>query len=117
MTSVRRFYTITNADTGVIRAWRGHRIEQRWLHVTQGIFEVILIKIDDWMKPAKDLKKEYYLLKASNNEVLHIPQGYASSLQAKEDHSKMIVFADFGMEHAKNDDYLFPADYFTTQKG
>jgi hypothetical protein len=113
MSQVKRFYIIENANTNVKRGWRGHKIEQRWFSVSEGAFNVRLIKIDDWGVPDKDLPFEEFLLSAENSEVLHIPVGYASCVQATENHSKLIVFADYGVDHAQKDNYLYPEDYFT----
>ena len=112
MSQIKRFYIIQNNDTSTIRAWRGHITEQRWFSVVQGEFLIRLVKIDDWKSPSKDLAVEEYSLSSENPEVLHIPTGYASWVKAAIDHSKLIVFADHGIEHAKEDDYLFPEDYF-----
>lgn len=112
MSQVKRFYVIQNKDNTTIRAWRGHATEQRWFSVVHGEFLIRLVKIDDWQNPSKDLPVKEYLLSAENSGVLHIPMGYASWVKAVKDHSKLIVFADYGIEHAKEDDYLFPEDHF-----
>lgn len=112
MQQVKRFYYIENAGTQSLRGWRGHKIEQRWFNVCSGAFLVRLIHIDNWETPDQRLPVEEFLLHVKDNMVLHIPAGYASCIQALEDHSKLIVFADYDLEHAKLDDYLFPVDYF-----
>jgi dTDP-4-dehydrorhamnose 3,5-epimerase len=112
MSLVKRFYSIENAATNIVRAWRGHRIEQRWFYADHGAFKIKLVKIDDWSNPSPKLFQITFDLEAKDNTVLYIPKGYASSIQALEAHSKLIVFADSDMVNAKNDDYLFPEDYF-----
>jgi dTDP-4-dehydrorhamnose 3,5-epimerase len=115
MSQVKRFYVIENASTNVKRGWRGHKIEQRWFSVSEGAFNVRLVQIDNWEAPDKNLPVTEYLLSAENTEVLHIPVGYASCVQAAQSHSKLIVFADYGVDHASNDNYLFPEDYFSCE--
>ena len=112
MQLVKRFYRIKHHDTSIVRGWRGHKIEQRWFHVSTGTFQVKLIKIDNWKNPGKDLKIEVMVLSADENAVLYIPAGYASAIQSIEVNSELIVFADYAIDHAKHDDYLFPIDYF-----
>lgn len=112
MEPVKRFYIIEHPDTETIRGWRAHRIEQRWFQITQGAFKIQLIKIDNWEVPSKSLLIEEFIISAQDNKVLHIPKGFASSIQALENNSKVIVFADYGIENAKLDDYLYPVDYF-----
>ncbi|GAB1462407.1 WxcM-like domain-containing protein [Pedobacter sp.] len=112
MQLVKRFYKIEHPDTSVVRGWRGHKIEQRWFHVIQGKFDISLILIDNWEKPSATLQRECFSLSSADNAVIHIPAGYASALQAREPNSELIVFADYPVSHASNDDYLYPIDYF-----
>lgn len=115
MSAIKRFYSIQHPRITVKRGWRGHKIEQRWFCVTQGVFRVNLVKIDHWEKPSSNLIIHHFELLAEDNQILHVPAGYASNLQAIEINSKVLVFADHGMEHAKNDDYLYPNNYFKKQ--
>lgn len=112
MQLVKRFYRIKHYDIHTTRGWRGHRIEQRWFHVNIGAFRIKLIAIDDWNSPDPTLRQKEIMLRAEENSVLHIPAGYASAIQATVANSEITVFADYGIDHAQHDDYLFPTDYF-----
>jgi len=112
MSEIKRFYIIQNKDIDIIRAWRAHKIEQRWFYAVDGEFLIKVVKIDSFESPAKHLPVEEYLISAKSNQVLHIPVGYATSVQATTNESKLLVFADYGIENAKLDDYLYPQDYF-----
>jgi dTDP-4-dehydrorhamnose 3,5-epimerase-like enzyme len=112
MEPIKRFYIIEHTDIETIRGWRAHRIEQRWFQVTHGTFKIQLVKIDNWESPDKNLPKEEFIISPQDNQVLHIPKGFASSIQALESNSKVIVFTDYGIENAKLDDHLYPVDYF-----
>ena len=112
MSEVKRFYKITHPDTTATRGWRAHKIEQRWFHVIAGAFEIRLVKIDDFSNPDKFLTQKLFKLTSTTSTVLHIPVGFASSLRAIEPNSTVLVFADSGVEGIKNDDYLYPSDYF-----
>ncbi len=35
-TVIKRIYIIENQGTAVVRAWRGHQIEQRWFSAVKG---------------------------------------------------------------------------------
>lgn len=111
LTDVRRFYTIQNADTTLIRAWQGHRIEQRWFTAIAGGFTIKLIQVDNWDHPSAGLPSQIYHLQADTLDVLHVPPGYVSSIQAIEDHSILLVFADHDLG-TQPDNYRFPSDYF-----
>lgn len=112
MTEITRFYVIEHPDTEILRGWRAHKIEQRWFLVCKGAFTVKLVEIDDWEKPSQTLSQSIFMLSEGDNNILHIPTGYASCIQTKEPDSKMIVFADSNISDAGVDNYLFPIDYF-----
>lgn len=117
MTQVKRFYIIKNADTELIRGWRAHKLEQRWFYVLSGTFSIDFVKIDNWEEPSKDLPVKKEMMNASEGKVLHVPVGYGTAFKALEPNSELLVFADFDIEHAKNDDYTYPLDYFINRQG
>lgn len=117
MSLVKRFYIIKNADTEPVRGWRAHRIEQRWFYVLSGVFELDLVKIDNWDNASTDLPVEKRILKSEEQQVIHVPVGYGTAFRALEEGSELLVFADYGIDHAKNDDYTWPVDYFVNRKG
>lgn len=115
MTQVKRFYIIKNKDTDLVRGWRAHRIEQRWFYVLSGSFSLDLIKIDNWENASPELPVERRILRAVDKKVLHVPVGYGTAFQALEPESELLVFADYGIDHAKNDDYTWREDYFVNR--
>lgn len=108
---IKRVYIIENKSTNIIRAWQGHRIEQRWFSSIQGSFKIQLIAIDNWEKPSEDLPPLTFILNAEKMYVLHIPQGYISSIQALESDAKLLVMADYKLGESK-DEYRYDANYF-----
>ncbi len=108
---IKKVYTLQNTDTVFVRAWQGHAVEQRWFSALSGKFRVFLIEIDDWSHPSRDLAQLEFILTADQMEVLHVPAGYASSIQAMEESSVLLVMADYAQGELQ-DDYRFPADYF-----
>lgn len=112
MSAVKRFYIIRNLDIELIRGWRGHRIEQRWFYVLSGSFEFNIVKIDNWDAPAMDLSVDKLTLEANELRLLHIPAGYSTAIRATMPHAELLVYGDFGIEHAPQDDYTWELDYF-----
>jgi hypothetical protein len=110
-TLIKRIYLVENTETTFVRRWQGHRIEQRWFSVLQGSFKIELIAIDDWENPAKDLKPFIFKIQAETLDVLHIPQGYISSIQSLEEGAKLLVMADYLLGEV-HDEYGFDIDYF-----
>ncbi len=108
---IKRIYTIENKSTDFVRAWQGHQVEQRWFSAIAGSFEIRLIKIDSWEKPSKNLPVLEFILKSSALDILHVPAGYISSIQALEQNSKLLLFADYELGE-NQDEYRFDLNYF-----
>ena len=108
---IKRVYIIENKSTNIIRAWQGHRIEQRWFSSIQGSFKIQLIAIDNWDNPSKELNMFSFILNAEKMDVLHIPYGYVNSIQSLTDAAKLLVMADYRLGETK-DEYRFDVDYF-----
>lgn len=107
LTQVKRYYIIEHHDINVIRAWQGHKKEQKWFQVIGGSFQIALVQPDNWENPSDNLKVEKIILNANNNQVLHIPGNFANGFKALEENSKMIVFSDFTIEESTNDNFRF----------
>ncbi len=110
MSAVKRMYMIEHPDASIVRAWQGHKLEQKWFVVTAGSFKVALIAPDNWNEPSKDLPVQEFTLSASEPSVLHIPGGYLNGFKALEPNSKITVFSDATVEESKADDYRFEKD-------
>jgi dTDP-4-dehydrorhamnose 3,5-epimerase-like enzyme len=110
-TEIKRVYLIENKETTFVRGWQGHGIEQRWFSVLQGSFKIELIAVDNWEHPSRDLKLLSFHVKAETLDVLHVPPGYVSSIQALEEGAKLLVMADYFLG-AIQDEYRFEIDYF-----
>ncbi|HEY1055084.1 MAG TPA: hypothetical protein VGE24_08120 [Emticicia sp.] len=107
MSIVQRFYVLEHPNTTAVRAWQGHQKEQKWFYVTDGIFKLVLVKPDNWKTPSLTLPCEELLLRADNNQIINIPAGFATGLQALEASSKIIVFSDVRLGESVEDDYRF----------
>jgi dTDP-4-dehydrorhamnose 3,5-epimerase-like enzyme len=108
---VKRIYSIQNRDTEFVRGWQGHKIEQRWFSAVQGSFKIVLIAIDDWVTPSTDLEQYHFNLDAQSMDILHVPQGYVSSIQALEESSKLLLLSDYLLGEI-SDEYRYDSNYF-----
>jgi dTDP-4-dehydrorhamnose 3,5-epimerase-like enzyme len=111
LTSIKRIYIIENQDTDFIRAWQGHKIEQRWFSAIKGSFKIELITIDNWELPSRSLIKHIFELNSLQLDVLHIPSGCISSIQSLEKGSKLLVMGDYSFGEIQ-DEYRFPLNSF-----
>jgi dTDP-4-dehydrorhamnose 3,5-epimerase len=107
MKDVRRFYVIEHPDSSIVRAWQGHKKEEKWFYVIKGSFKVVLIKPDHWESPSPDLKSKEFILKAEESQVLYIPGNFANGLKALEPESRMIVFSSLTVDESSKDNYRF----------
>lgn len=108
---IKRIYFIENVGSDYIRGWQGHKIEKRWFSAVQGKFLIQLIKIDNWINPSKDLKKSIFKISGDNADILFIPGGYITSIQAIENNSRLLVMSDYRLNEI-NDEFKFPLNYF-----
>lgn len=109
---IKRIYAIENSSIDFIRAWQGHKIEQRWFSAIKGSFLIHLIEVDNWELPSKNLPQVEYKINAENLDILHVPSGYISSIKALEEGSKLLVMADYMLGEI-NDEYRYEKDYFS----
>ena len=109
--AIKRLYIIENKEQSFVRGWQGHRIEQRWFSAIRGSFKIELIAVDDWDHPAAEANILSFMLEAGNMDILHVPPGYVSSIQAFSEGAKLLVMADHTLGEVK-DEYRFGIDYF-----
>lgn len=116
-TSIKRMYTIENADVHFIRGWQGHKMEQRWFSAIKGSFKIQILSIAYFEKGLKDLQPYCFVLKAGQMDILHVPAGFVSSIQALEEGAKLLVLADYKLGEV-DDEFRFEyhADDFLTIK-
>ena len=56
MSKIKRFYHISNFKTPFVRAWHGHKFEDKYILVSKGAALVAAVKIDDWKKIISKIK-------------------------------------------------------------
>lgn len=113
LSEVKRFYTIFHPNTSIIRAWQGHKKETRWFFCTEGLFDVRVVKIDDWLSPSKNLKVQKFKLDSNEPVVLKIEKGHVNGFKALTNNSKLISFSDFSLSENNDDDFRFESNKWT----
>ena len=107
LSEVVRMYRIRPSDTKTIRAWQGHKREQKWFYCLRGSFVVNLLPLSEFTGGASQVPPEIYTLQADLQDILRIPPGYANGFRAAEPHSELLVFSDLDLEASRADDYRF----------
>lgn len=114
LSPVVRIYTI-QPIRGVIRAWQGHKQEQKWFFATEGQFEVKVVEVVDW-ETLELGKTNVYILDAAQPSILHVPAGYLNGILALSSHSNLFVFSDMTLVESKADDIRFSLDQLPWDK-
>lgn len=104
---IERFYIISNSEENPLRAWQGHKIDNKYFYCIQGVIRVHYVKIDNWESPSKDLKVGSVVLSAMESNILHIPDGYANGIQSLETGSKLMAFSTLPLNRSSEDDVRF----------
>tara|TARA_Y100000591_G_C21506873_1_gene532729 strand:- start:18 stop:470 length:453 start_codon:yes stop_codon:yes gene_type:complete len=109
---IKRFYQITNNNINFVRAWHGHKKEEKFLMVLKGAFKICAVKIDDWKNPSKKLKVKEFVISANSPKILNIPGGFAHGTQNLKINSKLLVFSTFSLNESIRDDFRFKSDFW-----
>ena len=109
---VKRFYIVENHKAGTVRAWHGHKKEDKWVTVVRGAAVIGIVGIDDWDNPSKDVPVTRVVLSADSPKVIQIPCGCANGAMSLTDDTMIMYFSEEYLEDCKDDDYRFPARYW-----
>ena len=110
MESIRRMYTTTPSIENPIRAWQGHKLEQKWFYCSKGSFIIHLYKPVNWNTPSKDLKPLLFELNEFDSNVLWIPGGYINGFKSLKENSELIIFSDKALSDSQSDDFRYDVD-------
>ncbi len=100
---VRRFYTIENRDTEVIRAWKGHIKEAKYIYVVSGAAVIVTVQLETE-------KMQRYILSSHKLAILYIPPGYANGIKTLTGDTKLIVFSTLTLQESLDDEIRYAVD-------
>jgi len=113
---IKRFYLVEKHSRNFVRAWHGHKMEEKYVLVTKGTAIVAAVKIDDWEKPSKDQTVHKFVLSEKSPAILHIPNGYANGFMSLTDDVKIMFFSTASLAESAKDDYRYNARYWDPWK-
>lgn len=111
LSSAKRFYSIRFGQIEQIRAWQAHKVETKAILPIAGITKIVLVELFDFDNGITGSTYEF-VLDSNSPAVLLVPSGYANGLQAKSMDSELMIFSNFSLNEAKNDDFRFDRDMF-----
>ena len=109
---VKRFYTVSNHAAGFVRAWHGHRHEEKYVTVVSGAALVCCVEVDDWDSPSPELPVERFVLSDRAPGVVHVPAGYVNGFMTLTEGAKLMFFSTQTLADSLGDDVRFPARYW-----
>ncbi len=106
----RRFYIISHPDTNIVRAWQGHKIEQKSFFVIKGNFVIAVVQPLDFDKPSVSERPEIFAMSQKDNLFLKVPGGCYTGIKATSPDSALLVLSSLTLEQSKKDEYRLPPD-------
>ena len=105
---IKRFYQVENHSKGYVRAWHGHKKEEKYVYVPQGTALIKIIKINNWKEPYNDWSnKNQFVLSSIEPIILRIPAGYVNGFKTLDDKTIVQFFSTSTLEESLGDDYRF----------
>jgi dTDP-4-dehydrorhamnose 3,5-epimerase-like enzyme len=106
--NIKRVYIVKNFSVDTVRAFHGHKIEEKFVLVISGSAILLAAKmVGDSLQGVTR-----YVLSDRNPQVLHIPAGYANGFRALEPDTKVMFFSTSTITQAATDDYRFAYNLF-----
>ena len=106
-----RTYKVENSQLKTVRAWHGHKVEEKWVNVEQGEFLVCVVKVDDFTSPSKDSEIQTYKMSPKDG-FLYIPPNFANGAMNLTEDNAIRYYSSSTPEESLNDDFRFESDYW-----
>ena len=106
-----RTYKVENRQLKTVRAWHGHKVEEKWVNVEQGEFLVCVVKVDDFTSPSKDSDIQTYKMSPKDG-FLYIPPNFANGAMNLTEDNAIRYYSSSTLEESLNDDFRFESDYW-----
>ena len=101
--NVKRFYQVNNHRRGFIRAWHGHKHEDKYVYVSSGTALVGVVNLE-----TEEIDK--FVLSANKPRILWVPKNSANGFMTLEEDTTVLFFSSKTLEESKDDDIRFPYD-------
>ena len=106
-----RTYKVENSQLKTVRAWHGHKVEEKWVNVEQGEFLVCVVKVDDFTSPSKDSEIQTYKMSPKDG-FLYIPPNFANGAMNLTEDNAIRYYSSSTLEESLNDDFRFESNYW-----
>jgi dTDP-4-dehydrorhamnose 3,5-epimerase-like enzyme len=104
----QRFYLIMHPDIHIVRAWQGHKYEEKAFYAISGSFFIAVVNPACFEQPADNEIPEFFKLTIDNHNFLRVPGGCYTGIKALMPNSTLLVLSGFDLIRSKEDDYRQP---------
>ena len=105
-----RFYIITHPDTNVVRAWQGHKFEEKAFYVISGSFAIAVVQPKDFDVLSDNEIPEFFNLSEGNEQFLRVPGGCFTGIKALSSNASLLVLSSLTIDKSIADDFRQPVD-------
>ena len=105
-----RFYIISHPDISIVRAWQGHKIEEKAFYVISGSFTIAVVQPKDFDLLSDNEIPEIFSLSEDNKQFLRVPGGCYTGIKALSLNATLLVLSSLNIDKSKADDFRQPAD-------
>lgn len=106
--NVKRFYQVQNHRTSFIRAWHGHKKEEKYVWVASGSALIAFVPLDAEQGDLSQVRK--FVLSEQVPKILRIPAGNYNGFMSLTADTRILFFSTSILEESSQDDIRLPYD-------
>ncbi len=105
-----RFYLITHPCCAVVRAWQGHKIEEKAFYVITGSFTIAVVEPKNFDVLKDDELPAIFNLSEANGKFLRVSGESFTGIKATTKDSTLLVLSSLNVNDSKQDDFRQPSN-------
>ena len=109
--NVVRTYKVQNKLIKTVRAWHGHKLEEKWIRVEEGEFLICAVQIEDFDNPSSNIKIHKFTLTPADG-ILYVPNNYANGAMNITENNSIRYFSSLLLDESVKDDYRFDSKFW-----
>ena len=109
--NVIRTYKVQNKLIKTVRAWHGHKLEEKWISVEEGEFLICAVQIEDFDNPSSNIKIHKFTLTPVDG-ILYVPNNYANGAMNITENNSIRYFSSLPLDESVKDDYRFDSKFW-----
>lgn len=100
---IKRFYAVKNFSPNTVRAFHGHKREEKYVFVASGAALIVTATIFD----GELRNPDKFVLSECVPQILHIPAMHANGFKTLAPDTRILFFSTATLEESKSDDFRF----------